>query len=111
MESVEKCNSYRDRERCRPRYTALFVCTAELFGLRDSGTVEVLQDQAQVLLGEYVRHQYPRHAARFGRLLLILPAMRAISGHCLARLFFKQTIGNIPVERLVCDIYQTEKAQ
>ena len=80
--------------------------------MRDAGTVEVLQDQAQVLLGEYVRHRrYAGHATRFGRLLLLVPALRSVSGVTLARLFFRETIGNIPVERLICDIYQTEKLQ
>ena len=81
----------------------------EIFGLRDSQTVEILQDQAQVLLGEYTRQQHSRQPTRFGKLLLILPALRVISGATLAMLFFKETVGNIPVERLICDIYQTEK--
>ena len=87
----------------------LFI--AEIFGLRDTGTVEVLQDQAQVLLGEYVRHQYPRQPTRFGKLLLVMPALRVISGAVIAKLFFKETVGNIPVERLICDIYHNEKLQ
>ena len=86
-------------------------CFAEIFGIRDSQTVEILQDQAQVLLGEYVRHQYPRQPTRFGKLLLMMPSLRVITGAVLARLFFKETVGNIPVERLICDIYQTEKVQ
>uniref|UniRef100_A0A1I8JS37 Nuclear receptor domain-containing protein n=1 Tax=Macrostomum lignano TaxID=282301 RepID=A0A1I8JS37_9PLAT len=38
----------------------------------ESALVETLQDQAQLLLAEYTRHHYPRQAARFGRLLLML---------------------------------------
>ena len=84
---------------------------SELFGLRDTHTVEVLQDQAQVLLGEYERHQYGRQPTRFGKLLLLLPCLRVIAAPIIARLFFKETVGNIPVERLLCDIYQSEKMQ
>ncbi len=84
---------------------------SEIFGIRDAQTAEILQDQAQVILGEYVRHQYPRQPTRFGKLLLLIPSMRVISGAVLSRLFFKETVGNIPVERLICDIYQTEKMQ
>uniref|UniRef100_A0A1I8FRP8 Nuclear receptor domain-containing protein n=1 Tax=Macrostomum lignano TaxID=282301 RepID=A0A1I8FRP8_9PLAT len=39
----------------------------------ESALVETLQDQAQLCwLAEYTRHHYPRQAARFGRLLLML---------------------------------------
>jgi hypothetical protein len=70
--------------------------------------VEAMQDQAHVLLGEYIRHQYPRQPTRYGRLLLMIPALRIISGSTLSRLFFNETIGNIPVEKLICDIFQNE---
>ena len=101
--------SYHTPQNTYPIFNCLYLL--EIFGIRDSQTVEILQDQAQVLLGEYVRHQYPRQPTRFGKLLLMMPSLRVITGAVLARLFFKETVGNIPVERLICDIYQTEKVQ
>ncbi len=80
----------------------------ELFGLKDTHVVEALQDQAQVLLGEYIRHQHPRQPTRFGRLLLMIPSLRVVPGSVISRLFFKETVGSIPVEKLLCDIYQNE---
>ena len=43
---------------------------SETVGLTDLHPVEMLQDQAQCILGDYVRNRYPRQPTRFGRLLL-----------------------------------------
>jgi nuclear receptor subfamily 2 group A len=81
----------------------------ETFGLCDVHPVEMLQDQAQCILGDYVRHKYPRQPTRFGRLLLLMPCLRAISSANVEKLFFKETIGEIPVEKLLGDMYHMEK--
>ena len=81
----------------------------DTLGLRDVQTVEILQDHAHVFMGEYVRHTYPRQPTRFGRLLLAVPCLRAISSQVLEKLFFHETVGTVSMERLVCDIYQGEK--
>lgn len=46
---------------------------------------------------------------RFGRLLLLLPTVRAVARPSLAveELFFRKTIGNIPIERLLCDMFKS----
>lgn len=80
-------------------------------GLCDTHPVEMLQDQAQCVLGDYVRHRYPRQPTRFGRLLLLLPIIRAISNAFIEKLFFKDTIGNIPIERILGDMYTMEKVE
>ena len=38
----------------------------------------MLQDQAQCILGDYVRNRYARQPTRFGRLLLAIPLLRMI---------------------------------
>ncbi|KAH7947534.1 hypothetical protein HPB52_012930 [Rhipicephalus sanguineus] len=48
--------------------------------------VEMLQDQAQCVLGDYIRHKHPRQPTRFGRLLLLLPSLRAVSAATVERL-------------------------
>ena len=73
--------------------------------IRDPGLVDNLQDQVQLLLLEYARQQYPRHAARFGRLLLRLAALRAIPSQALQRVFFMQTVGSASLERVIADIF------
>jgi nuclear receptor subfamily 2 group A len=69
----------------------------------------MLQDQAQCILSDHVRLRYPRQPTRFGRLLLLLPSLRAIRSITIEMLFFKETIGNVPVSRLLGDMYMMEK--
>ena len=81
----------------------------ETGGLCDVQPVEMLQDQAQCILGDYVRSRYPRQPTRFGRLLLLVPSLRAVSQTTVEALFFKETVGDIPVQRLLGDMYNMEK--
>uniref|UniRef100_A0A182TBI7 NR LBD domain-containing protein n=1 Tax=Anopheles maculatus TaxID=74869 RepID=A0A182TBI7_9DIPT len=75
----------------------------------DVQPVEMLQDQAQCVLSEHVRVRYPRQPTRFGRLLLLLPLLRTIRSTTIETLFFKETIGTVPISRLLIDMYQMEK--
>lgn len=77
--------------------------------LCDVQPVEMLQDQAQCILSDHVRVRYPRQPTRFGRLLLLLPSLRAIRSTTIEMLFFKETIGNVPISRLLGDMYMMEK--
>ncbi|NXQ31581.1 NR2E3 protein, partial [Alaudala cheleensis] len=104
---------------------------AETRGLKDPEQVENLQDQSQVMLGQHNRSHYPGqpvryrcpHALtgdtrvghppmatapspRFGKLLLLLPALRFISSERVELLFFRRTIGNTPMEKLLCDMFK-----
>jgi len=81
----------------------------ETAGLCDVQPVEMLQDQAQCILSDHVRLRYPRQPTRFGRLLLLLPSLRAIRSATIELLFFKETIGSVPISRLLGDMYQMEK--
>ena len=51
-------------ERCQ-----LCLWDAETRGLKDARQVENLQDQAQVMLGQHTRAQYPNQPVRFVFLL------------------------------------------
>lgn len=82
---------------------------SETSGLCDVQPVEMLQDQAQCILGDYVRTRYPRQPTRFGRLLLLVPTLRAIRSLTVELLFFKETIGEIPITQLLGDMYYMEK--
>ena len=76
-------------------------------GLRDIPAAISLQDQAQLTLSRYVATAYPTQPLRFGRLLLLLPALRAIAATTIEELFFRKTIGNIPIERIISDMYKS----
>ncbi|EHB05360.1 Nuclear receptor subfamily 2 group F member 6 [Heterocephalus glaber] len=73
-------------------------------GLSDPAHVESLQEKAQVALTEYVRAQYPTQPQRFGRLLLRLPALRAVPASLISQLFFMRLVGKTPIETLIRDM-------
>ncbi|XP_054278952.1 photoreceptor-specific nuclear receptor-like [Macrosteles quadrilineatus] len=85
---------------------AIVLFRAETRGLKDPLQVENLQDQAQVMLGQHTRSTHPSHAARFGRLLLMLPLLRAVPTQRIENIFFQRTIGNTPMEKVLCDMYK-----
>ena len=43
---------------------------------------------------------------RFGRLLLLLPGLNSISARSIEALFFRKTVGNIAVEKVIGDLFQ-----
>ena len=89
-------------------FVAVFASgTTEMRTLREFHAVATLQDQAQLTLSQYIRTAYPTQPFRFGKLLLLLPTLSAISGATIEELFFRKTIGNIPIERLLVDMYKS----
>ena len=78
--------------------------------LRDQAAVNALQDQAQITLNKYIATAYPAQPQRFGKLLLLLPALRAVSPRTVEEVFFKKTIGAIPLEKIICDMYKAGAA-
>ena len=51
-----------------------------------------------------LRCQYPAQPSRFGRLLLRLPALRAVSPQVIEQLFFVRLVGKTPIETLIRDM-------
>ncbi|XP_070800881.1 nuclear receptor subfamily 2 group F member 6 [Pituophis catenifer annectens] len=83
---------------------AIALFTPDACGLSDPAHVESLQEKAQVALTEYVRSQYPSQPQRFGRLLLRLPALRAVPASLISQLFFMRLVGKTPIETLIRDM-------
>ena len=82
---------------------------ADVSGLVDMRAVQLLQDEAQLLLFKYVRCVRADDQSRFGKLLLTLPCLRAsASSAAVSTLFFADTIGAaVPAaDRIVTDIYR-----
>ena len=75
--------------------------------LTDATTVSCLQDQAQMALCKHAQTHYPAQPTRFGKLLLMLSCLRDISSTSVVDIFFKKTIGDIPFDRLLVDVYKT----
>uniref|UniRef100_A0ABA3LBX1 Nuclear receptor subfamily 2, group F, member 6b n=2 Tax=Gadus morhua TaxID=8049 RepID=A0ABA3LBX1_GADMO len=83
---------------------AIALFTPDACGLTDSAQVEALQEKATVALSEYERSQYPGTPQRFGRLLLRLPALRAVPAGLISQLFFMRLVGKTPIETLIRDM-------
>jgi hypothetical protein len=79
----------------------------ELKTLRDSHAVALLQDQAQVTLSKYIETTYPSQPFRFGKLLLLLPLLQTISSKAIEDMFFKKTIGHVPIDKLIVDMFKS----
>ncbi|XP_060607788.1 photoreceptor-specific nuclear receptor-like [Ruditapes philippinarum] len=86
---------------------ALVLFKSEIKGLRDYLQVELLQDQAQIMLTEYCFSNHPANKLRFGKLLLQLSSLKAVGPRSIEEVFFRRTIGNIPIERLLCDMFKS----
>uniref|UniRef100_A0A4W3J877 Nuclear receptor subfamily 2 group E member 1 n=1 Tax=Callorhinchus milii TaxID=7868 RepID=A0A4W3J877_CALMI len=80
---------------------------SELRNFRNSGAIAALQDEAQLTLNSYIHTRYPTQPCRFGKLLLLLPALRSVNPSTIEEVFFKKTIGNVPITRLLSDMYKS----
>ncbi|XP_034288528.1 photoreceptor-specific nuclear receptor [Pantherophis guttatus] len=85
---------------------AIVLFKPETRGLKDPDQVENLQDQSQVMLGQHTHIHYPSQPVRFGKLLLLLPSLKFITSERIEVLFFRRTIGNTPMEKLLCDMFK-----
>ncbi|XP_067123771.1 nuclear receptor subfamily 2 group E member 1-like [Centruroides vittatus] len=90
---------------------AVVLFRPETVGVCDVHPVEMLQDQAQCILGDYIRQKYPRQPTRFGRLLLLIPCLRSVTCSGIENLFFKNIIGDISIERILSDMYHIERIE
>jgi len=90
--------------------TQLYCCFSGVSGLLDNHTVESIQDQAQFVLAQYIGQQRPLtpNTLRFGHLLLLLTMIRDIDSVSVKNLFFSNITGDLPLGKLLTDIYQEE---
>ncbi|KAM4883889.1 nuclear receptor subfamily 2 group F member 6 [Sylvia borin] len=104
QEQVEKLNRLQVDSAEYSCLKAIALFTPDACGLSDPSHVETLQEKAQVALTEYERSQYPAQPQRFGRLLLRLPALRAVPAQLISQLFFMRLVGKTPIETLIRDM-------
>ena len=81
--------------------------SSEMKSVGDVHSVATLQDQAQLSLNKYVQTAYPGQPFRFGKLLLMLPTLKQVAGKTIEEIFFRKTIGGIPIERLLTDMFKS----
>jgi len=75
-------------------------------GLSDAKAVQQLQDEAQLLLCNFMCRTRPDEPCRFGKLLLTVPCLRLIPTNAISALFFADVTSSVPMERIVTDIYR-----
>lgn len=75
--------------------------------LTEAVAVASLQDQTQLTLNKYIQTIQPGQPLRFGKLLMLLPGLKSVSNNTIEELFFRKTIENIPIERIICDMYKS----
>ncbi len=76
--------------------------------LDDVQLIENYKEQAQIVLGYYLKNHYSEQCptSRYGRLLLLLATMRSISQPLIEKLFFSDIIGSqIRVKNLLWKLY------
>uniref|UniRef100_A0A0L8H4Z0 NR LBD domain-containing protein n=1 Tax=Octopus bimaculoides TaxID=37653 RepID=A0A0L8H4Z0_OCTBM len=88
---------------------AIVLFRPECPALNDIRAIENYQDQAQLMLTEYIRCHTPHSATRFGKLLMLLPCLRTINAHSMDRLLFRNIIGDIPIETLIMNMFHEDR--
>ena len=78
----------------------------------DAESISRLRDDAQLALDRYIadRHHHRRAPAvqpsfRLGQLLLLLASLRAVSEDTIEELYFRFTLGDVSVARILADMY------
>nr|CAH7757598.1 unnamed protein product [Callosobruchus chinensis] len=77
--------------------------------LTDPDRVASIQDDTQLALNKYISTVHPTQPLRFGKLLLLLPTLKTVSSETIEDLFFRKTIANIPIVRIICDMYKSQQ--
>jgi len=67
---------------------AIVLFRTNTHGLKAADQVEQLQDEAQLLLADYVWSRLPAQPARFGKILLSVAALRSLAEKPIEHLFF-----------------------
>ena len=88
----------------------LYKSSNNSYQLKDLPSIISFQDQTQLTLSKYDASAYPAQPFRFGKLLLLLPTLRTVSAQTIEEVFFKKTIGNISIERVILDMYKSQMA-
>ncbi|XP_072018828.1 nuclear receptor subfamily 2 group E member 1-like [Amphiura filiformis] len=84
----------------------IVIFKTDVPGVQEQSSIVHLPDQSPLTLSKYITLRHPSQPFRFGKLLLLLPTLRAVRPSTLEQLFFRQTIGSMPIQRLLCDLYK-----
>ncbi|EDV30466.1 uncharacterized protein Dana_GF22927 [Drosophila ananassae] len=83
--------------------------SAESKGLLESGKVAAMHNDARSALHNYIQRTHPAQPLRFQTLLGVVQLMHKVSSFTIEELFFRKTIGDITIVRLISDMYSQRK--
>ncbi|KAF9791487.1 hypothetical protein SFRURICE_010961 [Spodoptera frugiperda] len=78
--------------------------------LQNVAAVALLEEQSMLMLNEYCLRAYPLQLRRSSRLMDLIPIIKNVSSFTIVELFFRATIGDIPIERILADMYTKGRA-
>jgi len=64
-------------------------------------------EQMKMTLARYTQLQHAGNPLRCIQLLMLLPRVHTVNAHALETLFFKESIGDVSMSRLVSDLYSS----
>ncbi|RNA03598.1 Nuclear receptor subfamily 2 group E member, partial [Brachionus plicatilis] len=103
MSSASSSTSTLDSSGSRPGSPA-----EKLSQLKDLSQIQTIQEQTQMTLSKYESQVYPTEPFRFGKLLILLPMLKSVSAQTIEQVFFKKTIGEISIDRVILDMYKSQ---
>lgn len=83
----------------------LEVISSTSRSIQEASTVRAMQESAKQALAAYVRAYKPVPAERYRLLLQIIPVVRSVSSYTIEEIFFRSTIGSVPLRQILTDIY------
>lgn len=75
--------------------------------LKEATTIRNVHEESQQMLNTYVNYRYPLQPFRLGKLYLTMTSSKNISSKVIEDLFFRRTIGPVPISRIICGMYKS----
>ncbi|CAB3226475.1 unnamed protein product [Arctia plantaginis] len=72
-------------------------------------TILTCQQNARFVLHEYSIRAFPLEPNRTSRILNLIPMLNNVSSHMIVEPFFRATVGDSPIEKVICDMYNSDK--
>lgn len=78
-------------------------------GLQDVSTIRQLEQNAKDGLSIYESRYHLDEPGRFKMLMNLLPLLKCVSCYTIEELFFRRSIGNVPLLKLLVDLYTNQQ--
>lgn len=79
------------------------------FGLRETSKIRSYKNDAITELATYINLSKSTQPLRFKNLMLIVEQFKEVSSYTIEELFFRRTIGDVPIVKVIVDMYSQGK--